>query len=364
MKSSSTKGWILVAAIAGYGCATPLPSQPPIAVSPVTVSPGEQRVIDNVEVITDASGTMYEAKTFPQAKALSQSFVAALPDRNAPAQNPGAYNVGSIGFGGNARTSTPLAPFDRSRVAGAVSQVEIMGSIDGRGGETPVAQVLAEVGQQLAGKPGRTAVVLFSDGRADDPPGALAVARANALMQPGGICYHTVHVGDDEGGAAFMRDLAEITSCGTTRSASSIANASGMTSFVKSVMVAGAPAAKPAPMPSACETTMRLRGIEFAFDKAEVRPAGAIVLDAAAEQLRACPDVKIYVDGYTDSTGPEDYNMGLSRRRADSVKRYLAGKGVNADRMTTRGFGESDPIASNATREGRARNRRVELKPR
>jgi OOP family OmpA-OmpF porin len=85
------------------------------------------------------------------------------------------------------------------------------------------------------------------------------------------------------------------------------------------------------------------------------------VLDVAAEQLLARPGVKVVVEGHTDSTGSDAYNQGLSQRRADSVLNYLVRKGVPAGRLTARGFGESNPVASNDTAEGRALNRRVAL---
>ena len=100
---------------------------------------------------------------------------------------------------------------------------------------------------------------------------------------------------------------------------------------------------------------------------ADIRPDAAVILDEAAsllsDALAECPNRSVSVDGYTDSTGPEDYNQGLSERRANSVMDYLAGKGVSPSRLSAKGFGESNPIATNETREGRALNRRVELRP-
>jgi outer membrane protein OmpA-like peptidoglycan-associated protein len=69
----------------------------------------------------------------------------------------------------------------------------------------------------------------------------------------------------------------------------------------------------------------------------------------------------VEVGGHTDSVGSEAYNQGLSERRADAVRDYLMSKGVKASRLTARGYGESRPVASNDTEEGRAENRRVEL---
>jgi OOP family OmpA-OmpF porin len=120
------------------------------------------------------------------------------------------------------------------------------------------------------------------------------------------------------------------------------------------------PAPAPPPAPPAQERLV-LRGVTFATDSAEIDPASAVVLDVAADQLRARPNVSVLVEGHTDSTGSEAYNQALSQRRANSVSKYLERKGVPANRLTARGLGESSPVASNDTRDGRALNRRVEL---
>jgi OOP family OmpA-OmpF porin len=102
---------------------------------------------------------------------------------------------------------------------------------------------------------------------------------------------------------------------------------------------------------------------EFAFDSAELKPEMKALLDDVAAKIEASPgDETIQVIGYTDSTGPEEYNLGLSERRAQSAADYLIEQGVAADRVSTMGMGESDPVADNSTREGRAMNRRVEIK--
>lgn len=99
----------------------------------------------------------------------------------------------------------------------------------------------------------------------------------------------------------------------------------------------------------------------FAFDKATLKPEGREVLDQVAAQAADMSLETIIAVGHTDSTGPAAYNMQLSIRRADSVKDYLVSQGVPADRIYTEGRGLTDPIASNATREGRALNRRVDI---
>jgi OOP family OmpA-OmpF porin len=101
--------------------------------------------------------------------------------------------------------------------------------------------------------------------------------------------------------------------------------------------------------------------VNFAFDSAVIDPVSAVVLDVVAETLNSRPNVRVLVEGHTDSRGDEAHNQALSQRRAEAVQRYLIGKGVPASRMHARGFGESQPKAGNDTDEGRALNRRVEL---
>jgi OOP family OmpA-OmpF porin len=109
------------------------------------------------------------------------------------------------------------------------------------------------------------------------------------------------------------------------------------------------------------EAVIELEGVYFDFDKATIKPEGKVVLNEAAALLQKHERVVVEVAGHTDSVGTDAYNQGLSERRANAVRDYLASKGVKASRLTARGYGESRPVASNDTKEGRAENRRVEL---
>ncbi|MGD9582090.1 MAG: OmpA family protein [Lysobacterales bacterium] len=105
-----------------------------------------------------------------------------------------------------------------------------------------------------------------------------------------------------------------------------------------------------------------LRGVNFAFDKAELTAESITILDQAVDALTRYPALKVEVAGHTDSIGTEAYNQGLSERRARVVYDYLTGHGISADRLSgPTGYGETRPIDSNATADGRARNRRTEL---
>ncbi|MGQ0720523.1 MAG: OmpA family protein [Candidatus Eiseniibacteriota bacterium] len=105
-----------------------------------------------------------------------------------------------------------------------------------------------------------------------------------------------------------------------------------------------------------------LQGVNFEYNSANLTADSRGVLDRVAESLVAWPDVRVEIGGHTDSDGSAEYNRDLSQRRSDSVRAYLVQAGVGESRMTTRGYGEESPIATNGTPEGKAQNRRVELK--
>ncbi len=109
------------------------------------------------------------------------------------------------------------------------------------------------------------------------------------------------------------------------------------------------------------EAVISLEGVHFEFDKATLTPEAMTILDKAAGLLEKQEKVVVEVAGHTDSVGSEEYNQKLSERRAIAVKDYLESKGITATRLTARGYGEAQPLASNDTDAGRALNRRVEL---
>lgn len=145
---------------------------------------------------------------------------------------------------------------------------------------------------------------------------------------------------------------------------------------VEEAAPAEAPAEAPAPPPcqppvpgqpislEGCKIgdTFVLRGVNFEFNKANLTVNAKALLDPVADALLARPDIKVEIDGHTDGKGSVAYNQKLSERRAASVAQYLVGRGIDASRLSSKGFGKSMPIADNKTDEGRELNRRVELK--
>lgn len=117
-------------------------------------------------------------------------------------------------------------------------------------------------------------------------------------------------------------------------------------------------APEPAPAPP---RKLVLEGVNFDFDKSAIRQEDLDDIDKDVASLESWGNVNIEVAGHTDSRGSDEYNTKLSQRRVEAVRNYLVSKGIAADRLSAKGYGESQPVADNATDEGRFKNRRVEL---
>jgi len=121
------------------------------------------------------------------------------------------------------------------------------------------------------------------------------------------------------------------------------------------------PAPMPAPQPVFKTVNMDAEAL-FDYDKSVIKPAGMAALDGLVADMNQYQRVdRIRVVGHTDSQGTEQYNQALSERRANAVKDYLVSKGIPASEIETQGMGESQPVADNSTKAGRAKNRRVEI---
>lgn len=156
-------------------------------------------------------------------------------------------------------------------------------------------------------------------------------------------------------GAPQLRWRAQAAAAAASGSACCAAPAAGRSAGSRS---GAAPAAAPAP---AAEKVTFATDTFFDFDKAVLRPESQAKLTDLVEKTKGVNVEVIIAVGHTDSTGPDSHNQKLSVRRADSVKNFLVEKGVEKNRIYTEGKGSTQPVADNKTREGRAKNRRVEV---
>jgi len=324
--------------------------------------------VDNFILFVDQSGSMY--MTYEKVKAVKMAVAKQiLADMNAL--------IPELGYKGTLDLFAPFeelqapAVYNRSNLGAAIKTIKDQQVIFGR--QTPMVpgMLSAEEEAVLAGLKGKTAVIMLSDGKSNVGGDPFAFAKegsqkwpnatfyAISLAQPGAIDSttgkHLQNEDQEKRGEAINRAFAQIGGGMFVEASSLYKDQAAMQKFVNQVFCTEV-------KPVVVEQKIVLRGIQFDLDKYNIKPEYQPILDEAAATLKAKPDVKVVINGYTDSTGTPDYNMGLSERRAKAVFDYFVAKGISASRMQTVGHGLNDPIASNATADGRALNRRVELK--
>ena len=393
-------------------CATayqPVPSFTPPAVD----AGGHSLKTDNVVFILDTSSSMAEGyqqwKKFDVASALVANMGKALPE------NRGIIS-GLLTFGHEPAFSTKstqmidgMGPFNRAAFEKALA------SIPKAGGTSRLDKAIAMAGEDLAGLNGNSALIIVTDGKDMGTGPAAAAAKVKAKYGDA-LCIYTVQVGDDAAGKALLAKLVEIGGCGFASDGGDLMNGQAMAGFIAKVFLGdktdrdgdgvadamdkcpgtpagvkvdsvgcpldsdkdgvpdyldkcpGTPAGTkvdatgcPRTVLSGSASTWTFNDINFETAKATITPASFGVLDEIAAGLKARPDLKVRVEGFTDNTGARAFNMDLSERRAKAVRDYLVSKGISPSRLSYKGYGPDRPIADNATRAGRAKNRRVQF---
>ena len=326
-----------------------------------------QKKVDNFIILQDASSTMGEKASrsshyyskLEESKDLLNCLNNTLPEN---------FDVGAgmRGFGpfySEKGLIYGMTGYTKDGLNGAIQ------SFTGTGGVTPLANAITYAGYDLlhtpglTDMPGPTAMILFSDGLNTDAPDPAAAAAAIKEMYGSNICIYTVLLGNDPKGKASMDQIADAGKCGYATDSATIGSAQGMEKFVTDVFLEKAPP-KPKPVPVVMKKPVEKISytlyIEFDFDKDMVRPQHHNDVKKIADTLAKYSEANVKLAGHTDSIGTDAYNMDLSKRRANMVKKYLETVfKVKASRISTVGYGESKPIASNDTSEGRQRNRRV-----
>lgn len=260
------------------------------------------------------------------------------------------------------------------------------------GGGTPMATALTAAGNDLKSAAGKSALIIVSDGlHMDDAP---AAAKAAKGMLGDNLCIYTVAVGNENNGAGqdMMKSIADIGQCGFATTDAILADDAKMGAFIENVFLAPKKATpKPAPKVMAprdtdgdgvtddmdkcpntpkgefvdetgCTLKLTLH-INFDFDRAEIKPEFKSDLDRAAAYINKYSQVPyILIAGHTDHTGTMEYNLELSKKRAQAVRQHLIDNyGIDGKRLVARGYGKLKPVADNTNKEGRYQNRRVEI---
>jgi len=331
--------------------------------------PGNQEVrvtpkIDNFIILLDQSGSMFikdQGKT--QAKAeMAKNLMTALNERIPELGYKGSLAVFSPG-----KTLIGPSEYNREMFKETIEGLPETGRVFGN--QTPLGDAILQLDGALSKTAGKTAVLIVSDGEKNVGRDALQAARTMHEKYPD-VCFHAVSLSEDEKGRATLKGISQLGDCvyieaselsadpaATDRLAENIFYNTEVREVI--VMAEVVPVEAAAVIPEA----IQLDTITFAFDKHELSPEAKMSLDENLQRLSGQPNLPIVIKGYTDSTGPEDYNQMLSERRAQAVYDYLSSRGVSAERMKTLGYGESHPVTDNSTAQGRALNRRAEITP-
>ncbi len=306
--------------------------------------------VSSFDFVVDYSGSMAmdfadgDEEKIVMAKAILDEINSKIPDF--------AYDGGLHTFAPSSE-AVSMGAWNRAAYADGIASLEEDYEIFGR--TTPMTAGLDKALPVIEAMPRKSAVIIVSDGEANRGPSPIAAAQNIADLN--GVCLYTISLADSAAGQATMDAIGALSSCGGSFNGVDLLDSSAaMNAFVEEVFIEKT--FVPAPV---VEEAIVLRNINFAFDSAQLNAEAQDILDEVATIIKANSSKEVLITGHTDSTGPEGYNQALSVRRADSVRAYLIGEGVAAERISAAGDGEMNPKFNNDTAEGRKLNRRVEI---
>jgi len=346
---------------------------------------------DNLLVIMDASASKsksYEGTGFSGQQTATKFAVGTellrRMNQTIPDSIPLQAGIRSFGFGPCTswqftKLNKPMSHYSTTDFASGINTLTCSS------GGSPMHKALQAASQDLSGTSGNIGVVIISAAHQLD---ASPVPAAKALKAKYGdrLCIYTVWLGNeqDKDGRHLLQQLANIGNCGFSTSAADIASSPNMANFIKRVLFSKTHIAPVATVKDSdgdgvpdyqdkCPNTPKgakvdkdgcwaYHGVFFDFDKATIKPEFQGLFENAVHVMQINPGLTVRIQGHTDNKGSAAYNQKLSERRAQAVKDLLVSEGISASRMTIKGFGMSSPVASNATAEGRALNRRVDFK--
>ncbi|MGD0275194.1 MAG: OmpA family protein [Syntrophales bacterium] len=340
---------------------------------------------NNVYIIFDKSGSMLDSyadkEKFDIEKTLVSSFNRTIPDLDLQAalrtfgNNFANFNVTNLKYG--------VTKYNADAVDNTVKKIHLPF------GDSPLDVAITAAGNDLQPLQGKSAFVIFTDG--EDMGNALVKAATNVKDAFGDrLCIYTVQIGNDEKGAKLLNQIARAGQCGFAVQGDKLASDAEMTDFVEKIFLAAAPPPPPAKEPEVVapppppppppvveekkapepvtevEKKIIEKGrvnlmIEFDTGKAVVKPKYYKEIQNVADVMKKHPDLNIVVEGHTDNVGGAKYNLNLSQKRAEAVKKVMEIRfEIAASLVKAQGFGYSRPLASNKTPDGRQKNRRVE----
>ena len=376
------------------GCATQKAVTTTMAVdlNPKVESGQFVQKVNAFDVIIDSTLSMNEAykgsTKFNQERALVNLMNETIPNMKLKV---GARKFGEFRSFGDA-TSVPifgLKDYDKSALRQAIAPSPI------GAGNSPLDAALDGATQDLQSQSGQLAVIAFSDGEDMEKYAPVAATQRMKSAYGDQVCIYTVHLGDSGVGRKLMQDVADAGGCGFMVKGDDIASPGGMAVFVEKIFLKAYVAEKPRaviraeepkpevklemPKPAVREEIAEIKpqaqeapkvvvakpvtiklNIQFATGKSNIQAKYYNEIKRVADYMTKYPKTKAAIEGHTDNVGKEAVNVKLSQNRANSVKNYLASKfKIDSSRIKATGYGPKKPIASNSTKEGRQKNRRV-----
>ena len=260
--------------------------------------------------------------------------------------------------------STLEAPsvYSKDAVAKAIAPIKTDYEIYGR--NTPMGVGISDLDPMLSQLPGKTALIIFTDG--DSNYGSDPVAEAKALYaKHPNLCIHVVSYADNARGKMVIDEIRAISRCSVVGDPKSLDDPAAMKKYVHDVFYEVAPDAAPAramaPAKAECET-ITFGNLNFDFNKYQITKEMEPALEQALGILKDSKCQKFVIEGHTDNVGGIPYNQKLSERRAASVANWLSAHGYAASHLSVVGKGKLEPKFDNKTEEGRHLNRRVEIR--
>lgn len=408
-----------------------------VVISVAGVALAEERLVPKIEnfiILVDHSGSMFLTNqgAAPTKAKQSKDILSAMNRRI-----PELGYVGAIQVFPPSKTLIGPEKYNRNSFGGAIENLQEKGKIFGN--QTPLGRGIADLGEVLKGmSPGKTAIIIFSDGEENLDIEALK-ARETLGVEQREINFHTVSLADKKEGRTVLEEISRVSDGISVEGGELASDEAAVDRFVKDVfylvevlldsdgdgvvdevdkcpntprgITVNARGCPPdsdgdgvpdyldqcpgtplgvAVDNSGCPFDSDGDGVADHLDECPNTPKGATVneagcwslqattlydsnssyirteayplLDEVASILEKNPEMEVEVQGHTDNTGSATYNQWLSEKRAQKVKDYLVSKGIDSSRLEAKGYGLTQPVASNATEEGRAQNRRVELK--
>ncbi|MGD2151187.1 MAG: OmpA family protein [Desulfobacterales bacterium] len=398
--------FVLMIGVLLFSCAAPQVQTTPALFSPYTLEMDQyEPKVDNFMVILDKSSSMSWKYNGQKRLTIAKDFLNAMNQTLPDIKLNGALRTfGTSGFG--KPTALIYGPSEYSKKKYQVALDAAQRAL----GRSPLGAAITAAAGDLKKSEGQIAVIIVSDG-ADMDTSPITAAKNMKAKFGDRVCIYTVLVGDDPAGETLMKQVAGAGACGFSVRADGFKDSGDMGDFVKNVFLAeiAKPVdsdgdgvtddldrcpdtpkgvtvdAKGCPLDSDGDgvpdyldkcpntpegATVDARGcwtyaavVMYDFDSAEIKSEAYPMLDEAVLILKKNPEIKVEIDGHTDNRGSAAYNMNLSERRAKAVMKYFVDHGIETQRLTTKGFGFTQPAASNETEQGRAKNRRVELTP-